>query len=175
MWAVGNVTVNPGNNSAHKNDWKVVDAQTNWIESQAAHQQPFFAYGGFVIVHPPYRTDEEHWNRIPANLVKAPHWPALDDASLIHPCDLQVTMKKGCARTSDMAGLGYLNTTAHKLGIRRAYYAMISEFDDMVGEYMNAVERAGLTDSTVFIVSSDHGDMQMEHVQVKRSEFVCGE
>ena len=41
-------------------------------------------------------------------------------------------MKKGCARPQ----LEYLNTTTHKIAIRRAYYAMIAEFDDMVGEYV---------------------------------------
>ena len=95
----------------------------------------------------------------------------------------QVTMKKGCALPH--AGL---NTSAHKVGVRRAYYAMIAEFDDMVGEYMDAVDDAALTARahttrtrrlqpaahppppppqarTVIVVSSDHGDMQMEHQQ----------
>jgi predicted AlkP superfamily pyrophosphatase or phosphodiesterase len=43
---------------------------------------------------------------------------------------------------------------------------MIAEFDAMVGEYVAAVEDAGLTARTIFIVTSDHGDMQMEQQQV---------
>jgi arylsulfatase A-like enzyme len=35
----------------------------------------------------------------------------------------------------------------------------------MVGTYIDAIETAGLTDSTIFILSSDHGDMQMQHQQ----------
>jgi len=162
----GNVTINPGNNSAHKDDWKIVAAHVQWLgdgsAAGAVAQQPWFAYAGMGIVHPPYRTDEEHWNRIPAELVTAPHWPAFD-AEAVHPCDLQVSMKKGCART--YADLAYLNTTDHKAGIRRVYYAMISEWDDMVGAYIDAVDAAGLTARTLFFVSSDHGDMQMEHMQ----------
>ena len=42
---------------------------------------------------------------------------------------------------------------------------MIAEWDDMVGHYIDAVEKAGLTEKTIFVVSSDHGDMQMEHAQ----------
>eukprot|EP00945_MAST-04E_sp_MAST-4E-sp1_P001541 g1541.t1 len=42
---------------------------------------------------------------------------------------------------------------------------MISEWDDMVGEYMKAVKDSGKWDNTVFIVTSDHGDQQMEHQQ----------
>merc|ERR550514_1329089 len=42
---------------------------------------------------------------------------------------------------------------------------MIAEYDDMVGEYVDAVEAAGMTDSTVIVCAADHGDMQMEHAQ----------
>ena len=42
---------------------------------------------------------------------------------------------------------------------------MISEFDAMVGEYVETVEAAGATGNTIFIVTSDHGDMNMEHQQ----------
>ena len=42
---------------------------------------------------------------------------------------------------------------------------MIAEFDAMVGEYMAAVKDTGLWENTVFIVTADHGDMNMEHQQ----------
>lgn len=43
--------------------------------------------------------------------------------------------------------------------------AMIAEFDGMVGEYVRAIDDAGLTDRSIFIVTSDHGDMDMEQQQ----------
>ena len=42
---------------------------------------------------------------------------------------------------------------------------MIAEFDEMVGAYMGAVRGAGVWEQTVFVVTSDHGDMQLEHRQ----------
>jgi arylsulfatase A-like enzyme len=42
---------------------------------------------------------------------------------------------------------------------------MIAEFDAMVGEYIRAVDDAELTSRTVIIVTSDHGDMDMEQQQ----------
>ena len=42
---------------------------------------------------------------------------------------------------------------------------MIAEYDDMVGEYIAALHDSGLYDSTIIILSSDHGDMQMQHRQ----------
>ena len=42
---------------------------------------------------------------------------------------------------------------------------MIAEFDAMVGKYVDTVKAAGVWEQTVTIVTSDHGDMQMEHRQ----------
>ena len=82
---------------------------------------------------------------------------------------MQTSMKKGCAvgkSTPDHPqGTAFLNTPAHKRGIIAGYYAMVAEYDDMVGAYVSALKEAGLEESTVLILTSDHGDMQMQHQQ----------
>eukprot|EP00045_Choanoeca_perplexa_P018202 m.281832 g.281832 ORF g.281832 m.281832 type:complete len:107 (+) comp17744_c0_seq1:951-1271(+) len=35
----------------------------------------------------------------------------------------------------------------------------------MIGEYLQALDDAGLTENTIIVLSSDHGDMQMQHEQ----------
>ena len=42
---------------------------------------------------------------------------------------------------------------------RRAYYAMISYCDDLLGRLLQALEIAGIADDTIVIATSDHGDM----------------
>ncbi|HJT12967.1 MAG TPA: sulfatase-like hydrolase/transferase, partial [Dongiaceae bacterium] len=42
---------------------------------------------------------------------------------------------------------------------RRAYYAMISYCDDVLGRLLGALEVSGLAGDTIVIVTSDHGDM----------------
>ena len=42
---------------------------------------------------------------------------------------------------------------------------MIAEFDAMVGMYIETVKDAGVWNNTVWVVTSDHGDMQFEHQQ----------
>jgi arylsulfatase A-like enzyme len=41
--------------------------------------------------------------------------------------------------------------------VHRAYYAMITSFDDAVGRVLNALERAGVADNTLVILTSDNG------------------
>ena len=78
----------------------------------------------------------------------------------MHPCDLQSSMLKGCLPSHDEQGA--IEDEARRRNVRRIYYAMIAEFDAMVGLYIDAVEKAGLADNTVFIVTSD--------VSLERSE-----
>ena len=112
------------------------------------------------IVHPPYVTNEFWFNQIDPDTITVPPWPKLD---ALHPCDLQASMKKACTPSDANAAAFY--SEARRKRIRRIYYAMIAEFDAMVGAYVDAVDDAGMADDTVFLVVSDHGDMQMEHQQ----------
>ena len=47
----------------------------------------------------------------------------------------------------------------------RFLHLLPTQWDAMVGQYMDVVKELGIWNQTVFIVTSDHGDMQMEHQQ----------
>jgi arylsulfatase A-like enzyme len=74
-------------------------------------------------------------------------------------------MLKGCTPDDESADAFY--SVDRRRRVRRIYLAMIAEFDAMVGEYMQGVKEAGeaVWRNTVWIVTSDHGDMQMERQQ----------
>ena len=67
-------------------------------------------------------------------------------------------MLKGCLPSEGTKP--FIEAESRRRNIRRVYYAMIGEFDEMVGAYVEGVAAAGAAASTVFIVTSDHGDMQ---------------
>eukprot|EP00038_Savillea_parva_P019881 m.29487 g.29487 ORF g.29487 m.29487 type:complete len:697 (+) comp4598_c0_seq1:74-2164(+) len=148
-------------------DWTRVDSTTDWITQQVAAQKkdpstarPFFAYQGMDIVHPAYTTNSYWYAKIDQSKVTVPEWEPLAD---LHPCDFQSSMLKDCVPSNENAANFY--SEARRKQIRTIYYAMITEFDAMVGEYMTTVEEQGISDNTVIIVTSDHGDMNMEHQQ----------
>lgn len=161
-------TVRPGrtpspSDSAHKGDWQVLDSSVTWIKAEAAHDpRPFFVYQGMNIVHPPYVTSEYWFSTVDQSKVAVPEWQDLED---MHPCDFQSSMLKGCLPPPSSKEGAYFYSRAHRVRIRTIYLAMIAEFDAMVGRYVQAVKDTGRAGNTVFIVTSDHGDMQMEHRQ----------
>ena len=46
---------------------------------------------------------------------------------------------------------------------RAAYYAMISELDEYIGRLLDALEKSGQLENTIFIYTSDHGESLGEH------------
>ena len=146
-------------NSAHEEDWKQVAEGVQWIADNAT--APFFVYQGMNIVHPPYLTNEYWYDKIDESKVRVPRWLPLEE---MHPCDLQASMLKGCIGSAKQRSA--LEDEGRRRRLRRIYYSMVAEFDDMVGAYMDAVRsKPGAWESTIWIVTSDHGDMQFEHRQ----------
>ena len=45
----------------------------------------------------------------------------------------------------------------------RLYYAMVTQLDANVGRFLRALDQLGLSEETVVIFTSDHGDMQGSH------------
>lgn len=59
------------------------------------------------------------------------------------------------------------------------YYAMLSHLDDYVGRIVEATREAGIYDSTVFVVTGDHGGIKKDHGGITLQEMetpfvVCG-
>lgn len=85
----------------------------------------------------------------------------------MHPEDFRQSMLKKMVSTqccNDTFKVYFsLSTLSHspQTEVMRIYYAMIAEYDAMVGTVMDAVETSGALDNTWVILTSDHGDMNM--------------
>jgi arylsulfatase A-like enzyme len=53
-----------------------------------------------------------------------------------------------------------------KSAIKLHYDSMVERYDERIGQMLSALERAGLYDNTVVVVTSDHGDDFFEHAVV---------
>lgn len=144
--------------SLYGDDWAAVNQTASFI---ARANQPYFAYVGTNILHPPYGTNQYWFGRVAHLNVTVPEWPPLES---LHPCDLQAAMKRGCTPgTMNASAYAEFYSLARREQVRRVYLAELAEFDAMVGALLEAVRARGDLDSTWFILTSDHGDMQMEH------------
>lgn len=52
----------------------------------------------------------------------------------------------------------------------KGYYAHCSALDLCIGDLQNAIKEAGIDENTIFVFTSDHGDMLYSHGQIKKQQ-----
>ena len=119
----------------------------------AAHKnEPFFLGVGFVRPHVPFVSPKAYYE------------PFL-------PYEKMVLPEKFPNDWDDIpeAGINYKTSKNMKMDLRRqrkaigGYYASVRYMDAQVGKVLDALESAGLNDSTIVIFTSDHGYHLGEH------------
>ncbi len=124
-----------------------VDEAVDWLTETAPRLgRPWTVTINVHPPHPPYTADPAGWDRY-GDHGDLPRYGA-DHPAAQHQY------------TQDLRGHGgwdYPDELVRKL--RAGYYAAISYVDAELGRVMDAVEHAGLTDDTVIMYTTDHGEM----------------
>lgn len=100
--------------------------------------------------HPPYLASEKHIKMYPPEKMVPP--VSINDDMADSP---YLNMKKRTNENySDPAMIQYFISE---------YYALVKEVDDWVGQILNKLDELGLTDNTLVVFTSDHGEMLGSH------------
>ncbi len=113
-------------------------------------KQPFFVHAGFYAPHPPLNPPASQLARYEGRSFP----PRLVDRTEVDyvPASIARTMRQN-AKIPESVWNDY----------RRHFYAMVSNVDRNVGRIVDAVEKAGQLDNTVFILTADHADFLGDH------------
>lgn len=125
--------------------------------------QPFFLCASFTQPHEPFLTASEWWDRYAPEDIDMPQ---VSEGPLeeMHPYDQWL-------QHHHMVDV-YPPTEEQICHARHAYYGMVSYIDDKVGELVAELERLGLADNTLIVMTSDHGEMLGERgMWFKRTYF----
>ncbi len=126
----------------------VVDAAVAWIEERGARlDRPWVLSVNINAPHFPHYTTWELWDLYPEGGDLPEH--GLDCASAQHPYarDLRRHFQTEAFGEADVRGL------------RRGYLGCITYVDGELGRLLDALERAGLAETTNVIYGADHGEM----------------
>jgi choline-sulfatase len=128
------------------------DNLLKFIRQQRGSEKPWVGYCGAHMPHPAFRGLETYFNEyLPRG--------GLPDVSAQHLDDLHFVMQE----------LRHYKRIAQPLpedrirAARAAYFAMITEVDDYIGEVWRALEETGQLAHTIFVYTSDHGESLGEH------------
>lgn len=151
----------------HSSSW-VGDRTIRWLSERRSEQQPFCAWVSFPDPHHPFDCPAP-WSlmydpkdmRLPqhrtADVERRPWWhkaslegaPMLSDPALFR-------FRTERSRMPHQSDAQLAEMTAN-------YYGMISLIDHNVGRILDALDAAGLADSTLVIYTSDHGELLGNH------------
>ncbi len=118
---------------------------------QAGGKQPWAVYVGMHMPHPKWIAQKKYQSIYPPDQMPLPQMPANYERHTM----FQV-----------LANFKNVSTPIPADRVRRAkaaYFGMVSEVDEYVGRVLDAVEKADQLDNTLFIYTSDHGEMGGEH------------
>lgn len=125
--------------------------------------RPFFLCASFTHPHDPFITTQRWWDLYDHDLIEMPAVPAMpiDD---MHPYNRWLQIH----HMIDV----YPPQEEHVRNARHAFYGMVSYFDHKVGQLVDELQRLGLDNNTVILVTADHGEMMGEHgMWFKRTFF----
>ncbi len=113
-------------------------------------ERPFLLHASFTHPHNPFVTTQEFWDLYDHDRIELPDVPHIPIAER-DPWSQRYafTIREDEHDVSE----------AHLRNARRAYYAMVSYFDSLIGRLLKALSDGGFADNTYVFVISDHGEM----------------
>ncbi len=141
----------------HYSHW-VGERSIEFLRDERHNEEPFFLWVNFFDPHHPFVAPQEYMDRFDRDTLPSPIGSA-DDLSK-EPAVLWEAHLKSYAG----AARGFAEYSPEEIrDVLVANYAMVSLIDDEVGRILSTLEELGMTEDTLVIFTSDHGEMQGDH------------
>lgn len=121
--------------------------------------KPFSITCSFHFPHSPILPTEPYYSMYKPEDMPVP--ASIDDDMSNSPYE-SANGRKGLKEYRDKDKIKYMISN---------YYGLIKEIDDWVGEILNTLDKHGLTDNTLVIFMSDHGEMLGSHGMREKNVF----
>lgn len=141
--------IGPGNSKYTDYDEAVVDRTKSWIAAHADQDQPWCLYVGLVAPHFPLVVPQAFFDLYPHDMLPEVKLHP-DHGHPRHPwVEKQNAFMDSEAKFTD---------PQERLAAMAAYYGLCTWLDHNVGQILDSLDAAGLTDTTTVVYTSDHGD-----------------
>ncbi len=120
------------------------------VNQREGEDVPFLMVTSFIHPHDPYEPPAEHWDRFAGVDIPDPAHPQVPSRDA-DPHTHRLRVMSGFDRREP--------TLEETRRARRSYYAAVSYIDDHVGRIRARLDDLGLRESTIIVVTSDHGEM----------------
>ena len=148
---------------AYPADQRRAGAARAWLlADEPRGKAPFFLWCGLMIPHPPYDSNATWAAHVNAS---APDVPAQVPRNATHAYDAFMS------RAKHVWGEFPAYSDADITRMRAAYWGAVAEMSELLRELLHAADASGHLNNTVVIITSDHGEMALEHRQDLKSSM----
>ncbi|MEM9756198.1 MAG: sulfatase-like hydrolase/transferase, partial [Pseudomonadota bacterium] len=137
----------------------IADQSAAWIASHADHDAPFFLQMSFPDPHHPFTPPGRYWDMYDPADITLPASFGLGDLPPIRA--MRAALATGSDPRDNQSPFAVTEDEAR--AIIALTYGMITMIDDAIGRVLAQLEASGLSDNTVVIFTSDHGDYMGDH------------
>lgn len=137
----------------------IAERSMSWLAEQANNDQPFFLQMSFPDPHHPFTPPGRYWNMYDPADIKLP--VSFGKGSLPPIMAMQRALENGTDLRDNQSPFAVTEDEAKE--IIALTYGMITMIDDAIGRVLNRLDKLGLTENTVVIFTSDHGDYMGDH------------
>lgn len=135
-------------------------AAVDYLRNVGSTGEPFALCVGFIAPHFPFVVPDEYFNR---------YFPKHADLPNIPPGHLE-SLPAAAQRLR--TAFGFSGHTENQVArARAAYYGLVTYLDDKIGTLLNVLDEMGLSENTVVIHASDHGELLGEHGLWRKMSF----
>ncbi len=132
-----------------------------WLGQPERQREPWFAHISYIGPHPPY-------------LAPVPYNDMFDPADVPEPVRAATIAEESALHPFLAAALTLVPSPTEDLDQRQlqaTYYGMIAEVDAQLGRLFDGLDELGLSEDTVIIVTSDHGEQLGDHWLIEKLGF----
>lgn len=141
----------------------IADCAIEWLENCRNNPRPFFLMISWPDPHHPFSPPGKYWGMYDPEEMTTPK--GFNDPNWEVPPYVLAAQKQRKNDPNAGQGMGYtIAVTEREAKEARALTCgMITMVDDAIGRIRTTIDQAGLSDSTVQIFTSDHGDHLGDH------------
>jgi arylsulfatase A-like enzyme len=131
----------------------LVESVTAWLEEHG--EEPFFVHASFIRPHPPRRNPVGYHDLYdPEQLPAFVAAPTKGEEAAAHPLNAALMYLPFAGAPED---------ERERRQMRATYYGAQREVDDQLAHLFGYLNRSGLAESTLVVLTSDHGEMGGDH------------
>lgn len=137
---------------------RAITTARHMMRDLADSHRPWAMYLGLLAPHNPYILPRKY-----ADLYR--------DDDFDPPCIFEEDFTKPSYYNPEKHDVWKPYSEEHIRHTRRVYYSMITMVDELLGRLLEHLDELGLTDNTIILFTSDHGEMNGDHAMWAKINF----